>query len=56
MAIQDEGQGRMYQNFADNLSVEPDMEEPSAEEIAERAFDCGKTSSDQPGTPASMAM
>ena len=34
LAIQDEGQGRIYQNFSDNLVLEPDVEEPSAEEIA----------------------
>ena len=36
LAIQDEGQGRIYQDFSDNLVLEPDVEEPSAEEIAER--------------------
>ena len=38
LAIQDEGQGRLYQDFSDNLVLEPDVEEPSAEEIAERGI------------------
>ena len=59
LAIQDEGQGRMYQNFADNLSLEPDMEEPSAEEVAERNIRLWQDAipdASQPGSPESMAM
>ena len=33
MAIQDEGQGQVYQDFFDNFQLEPEAEEPSAEEI-----------------------
>ena len=59
LAIQDEGQERIYQNFADNLSLEPDMEEPSAEEIAGRGMRLWQDAipdADQPGPRESMAM
>ena len=58
LAIQDEGQGRIYQNFSDNLVLEPDVEEPSAEEIAERGIRVWQEAipdADQPGSPESMA-
>ena len=48
----------MYQDFADNLVLEPDVEEPSAEEIAERGirvWDGAIQDADQPGSPESMA-
>ena len=58
LAIQDEGQGRIYQDFSDNLVLEPDVEEPSAEEIAEsriRVWQEAIPDADQPGSPESMA-
>ena len=58
LAIQDEGQGRVYQDFAGNLVLEPDVEEPSAEEIAERGVRVWREAipdADQPGSPESMA-
>ena len=51
LAIQDEGQGRMYQDSADNLVLEPDVEEPSAEEIAEKGIRVAIPDADQPGSP-----
>ena len=59
LAIQDEGQGRIYQDFADNLSLEPEMEEPSAEEVAERGirvWQDAKPDAERLGSPESMAM
>ena len=58
LALQDEGQARLYQEFSDNLALEPDMEEPSAEEISERGirvWDGDLPPSDQPGSPECMA-
>ena len=58
LAIQDEGQGRVYQDFSDNLSLEPGVEELSAEEIAERGIRVWQEAipdADQPGSPESMA-
>ena len=43
----------------DDLSLEPDMEEPSAEEVAERDIRLWQNAlpdPDQPGSPESMAM
>ena len=59
LAIQDEGQGRLYQNFSDNLSLEPDVEEPSAEEIEEKGIRVWQgpiPAADQPGSPESMVI
>ena len=60
LALQDEGQARLYQDFSDNLALEPDMQEPTAEEIAERGirvWDGDIPESDQPGpgSPESIA-
>ena len=57
LAIQEEGQGRVYQDFDDNLVLEPDIEEPSAEEIAERGIRVWQEAlpgADQPGSLESM--
>ena len=57
-ALQDEGQARLYQDFSDNLALEPDMEEPSAEDMAEsgiQIWDGDIPASDQPGSPESIA-
>ena len=58
LAIQDEGQGRVYQDFADNLILGPGVEGPSAQKIAERGirvWDGAIPDADQPGCPESMA-
>lgn len=59
MAIQDEGQGRIYQDFADNFQLEPEGEEPSAEEIEEhgiRMWQEELPDAGVEGSPESMAM
>ena len=57
IAIQDNGQGQIYQDFSDNLQLEPEGEEPSAEEIIEqgiRLWDGELPDPETDGSPESM--
>ena len=58
LAIQDVGQGQIYQNFSDNLQLEPEGEEPTEEEIAEKGIRLWQEELPEPeteGSPESMA-
>ena len=58
IAFQDENQGQIYQDFADNLQIEPEGEEPLAEEIAEEGIRLWREELADPeieGSPESMA-
>jgi len=57
-AIQDGGQGQIYQDFADNLQLEPEGEEPTAEEVAEQGIRLWQGELPEPetrGSPESVA-
>ena len=58
IAIQDVGQGQIYQSFADNLQLEPEGEEPTEEEIQEQGIRLWREEIPEPetdGSPESMA-
>ena len=58
IAIQDSGQGQIYQDFSDNLQLEPEGEEPTAEEVAEQGIRLWQDELPEPetsGSPESMA-
>ena len=57
IAIQDIGQGQIYQSFSDNLQLEPEGEEPTPQEIEEQGIRLWREEIPEPetdGSPESM--